>query len=112
MFYKVTKKYGQGPETPGESFKTLDEAVAFAQQSAESDAAMKIQTIYRIYEFDDLLREIDSTKIEIGGKQDQAEQSSQGAGQTSGFRPTPLNTAPRPKGAIQPWDKKDKDEDE
>lgn len=115
MIYKVTKQFsaGGGKEQPLRQFKSLAEAKSFASESAEGDAVMKIQAVYRVYEFDDLLATIDSNNIQPTSKSSDAG-GSQGMGSGARFSPTPLEMSPRPKGtAPRVWseDKDDKNKD-
>ena|SRR3990167_4165648 len=100
MTYKVTKQFmaSAGREQPCGQFKTEKEAKEFAVESAESDAAMKIQTVYRIYDFDDLMATINSNSIQSEMKSTDASGDSQGQKSGASFRPSPLQTAPRPSG--------------
>lgn len=111
MIYKVTKQFsaGGGKEQPLQQFKSLAEAKSFATENAESDAAMKIQAVYRVYEFDDLLATIDSNTIQPKSKSTDAS-GSQGMGSGARFSPTPLEMSPRPKGTAPRVWSEDKDE--
>jgi hypothetical protein len=62
-------------------------------------------TTYYIFNKDELITELNQRV-----KKQSPVQDSQGRSQTSSFRPTPLNTAPRPAGVPSAWIK-DKDED-
>jgi hypothetical protein len=97
MIYKITKQYGKGKEISDRQFSTLKEAKDYMQQNAESDAAMKTQVIYRVYEFDEVVYEVDSSKIDISSQFSSGD-SSGGKSSSATFRPTPLATAPRPAG--------------
>ncbi len=110
MLFKVTKQYGRGTETIAESFSALAKAREFMQHEAKKDVQMKIQTIYRIYEFDEVVDELDTSKMEAESAPKQPEQQGGGAGKGAGFRPTPLGTAPKPKGSThyQKDDEEDK----
>lgn len=112
MTFKVTKQFGSGAgrEQSCGQFKTADKAKVFAIECAESDAAMKIQTIYRIYDFDDLVGTITSNDVQAESK---PSESSGSQGQKSGasFRPSPLQTAPRPSGMpANNWVEPDEDD--
>lgn len=104
MLFKVTKQYGRGTETIAESFSVLAKAREYMQREANKDALMKTYPVYRLYEFDEVIDEIDTAKLDTTPhhQQQQAQQASgSGAGQSSGFRPTPLGMAAKPKGSIQ-----------
>ncbi len=116
MIYKVTKQFvaGGNKEQPCGQFKTMPQAQAFVAEHAESDAAMKIQAIYRIYEFDDLLETVDSRTIQSSTASSDNASDSQGMQSGASFRPSPLEMAPRPKGTpakvwVEPKDDKGKD---
>lgn len=110
MIYKVTKRYGRGPETQAGTFKTIPEAKAFIKTAIEEDRKLKLAVTYSIYEGADLVEEIDSSKMEEPAHSEQSEsQSSQSKGTGQRFSPSPLSTRPLPKGMPQPsW----KDEEE
>lgn len=114
--YKVTKQYGRGAEiNMGGRFNNLVEAKAFVDKHIMEDALMNVKVIYKIYEFDELLSEYDSSKVNTAAARTSDEQGSQGKGSTASFRPTPLNTSPRPPGTPPKWihdadeDKEDKE---
>lgn len=110
MIYNVKKKYGTGSEQQCQSFSKLDEAKAYAQECAENDAAMRINVIYSIYEFDEVVETIDSSKVTVSRGSE--ESSGSGKGQGASFRPTPLETAPRPKGTAPRWIHDEEDTDD
>lgn len=114
MPYKVTKQYGRGLETIAQRFKNIDEAKRFMLQSAESDAAMKVQCVYRLYDFDDVIDTLDSTKIDLSSKTtDSSDAGSQGKTSSATFRPSPLQTTPRPPGMpANNWSTDDKDKND
>lgn len=114
---KMTKQFvaGGGKEQPvSKSFKTMNEAKAFALESLQSDAAMKIQTIYRIYDFDDLMVTLDANALTAAGSSSQESAGgTQGQGTGARFSPSPLQNAPRPPGMpannwVVPKDDEDK----
>ncbi|EKD70392.1 MAG: hypothetical protein ACD_46C00544G0004 [uncultured bacterium] len=110
--YKVTKQYGRGSEIFAQSFSKLADATSFMQLAVEADAAMKVNVIYRLYEFDEVIKEIDSSKMELAAR----ENSQSGQGKTSGatFKPTPFEMSPRPRSTPPKWlhDEEDKNKDE
>lgn len=111
MIYKVTKQFGGGKEQPTQQFKSLEDAKTFATEGAEADAAMKIQAVYRVYEFDDLLETIDSSKITASSKSGDTSSSARGQSSGARFSPTPLEMSPRPKGtAPKVWSDDSKDD--
>lgn len=114
--FKVTKQYGQrGTETTlPERFEQFSQAKAFVDENLLQDVTLNVQAIYRIYDFDEIQGEYDSTKVDPSTLQTASREEaygSQGKGSTASFRPTPLNTTPRPPGTPQKWSR-DEDEDE
>lgn len=112
--FKVTKQYGRGPETSFDArFPNMQAAKAFVDEKILEDAALNVKAIYRIYDFDDVVGEFDASKMDVSQlapKREESASGSQGKGSTASFRPTPLNTAPRPPGTPQKW-MKDEEED-
>lgn len=115
MQYQVTKQYERGGETPCGDFATLNEAHAFIRDQMIQDANMRTRIIYRIYESFDMIEEYDPRKGQIPGgesarsKQETPAASAGGQGKGASFRPTPLNTAPRPAGIPHSWIKDDEE---
>ncbi len=112
MRFKVMQRFGRGPETQCGEFKTLEEAKTLLNKKIQNDVAMKLNVIYRLYDFDEMIEEKDTSKIDASQlpREPEAEGSSQGKGSTSGFRPTPLSTSLKAKGLPNSW--KDEDENE
>jgi hypothetical protein len=112
MAYKVTRQYSRGPEATLQTFKTLEEAKAFAQEKLSADAAMNVKSLYRIYDvIDELLEELDSTNFNLTSASESPSDTSGGAGKGANFRPSPLSTTARPRGAPQHWSKDDDKKD-
>ncbi len=106
MLYKTTKRFGRGPEMILETFRDYQEAEQFIQIKLSEDIHFKVQATYRVYEFDDLLKEFTQKDARIPGAQSQAvtESSSvQSSGKTQTFSPTPFNTRPQPGGMPVSW---------
>lgn len=113
MQYQVTKQYERGGETPCGDFKTLGDARNFIRESMMQDAGMRIRITYRIFESFEMIEEYDPTRGQIpGGAEDAQSQSASGQGKGAGFRPTPLNSAPRPAGIPHNWVKDDDDDED
>lgn len=114
MQYKVTKQYQRGIEQLAKTFTGESDARAYIEKHAAENASMKIQVTYRLYDFDDLMAEIDSSKVTSQSSTSPSAESSGAAGKGSGanFRPTPLPMAPRPSGMPQNWRSDKDDEDE
>jgi hypothetical protein len=114
--FKVTKQYGRGPETSlDKRFGQLQDAQSFVNEMLIEDVSLNVQATYRIYEFDEVQAEYDSSKVDVSTlapKQTENASGSQGKGSTASFRPTPLNTTPRPPGTPPNWMKNDGDEEE
>lgn len=112
MHYKTTKQFGTGREAPDRTFGNLNEAKSYAQESAESDASMKLKTVYRVYEFDEVVYEANSATIDLASKANSdAAGSASGKGSGSSFSPTPFATTAKPKGAIQHWKSGDNEDE-
>lgn len=114
MQYKVTHQFQRGIEQFDKNFVKEADARAYMEDKLSQNASMKIQVVFRLYDFDDIIAEIDSVNYKPQQAQDKANESSaSGAGKGSGmaFRPTPLSTSPRPKGMPQNWRPKDEEEE-
>lgn len=113
--YRVTRQYLRGVERPlseeegGDpfaEFKDLPDAEMFIESKLQKDSAMNIKVVYRLF---------DNLKMEMIRAYSAADFAANGAGgqsATSGFRPTPFNTAPTPRGLPKKWLKTDEDEEE
>jgi hypothetical protein len=110
MLYHVTKQYGRSPEIKCNSFKTLAEAKQFVDENIQGEVAMKIEVIYRIKEFDDVIEAFDSTKISLHDEPANESSTSTGKNSEAVFRPSPLQSALKPAGMQQNW-VKPKDDD-
>ena|SRR3990167_6615135 len=117
MTYRVSKQFiaGGSKEQPiSLLFKTVDEATAYAVDHFQSDAAMRIQTIYRVYDFIDdenPIVTIDSKSIDSFNNPSESSQGSQGQQSGATFKPSPLQMAPRPPGTpANHWVDPDKDD--
>lgn len=109
---KITLQYAAGGrEQPvNRPFKSITEAREFVLESLQNNAG--VQSIYRIYDFDDLLETHDSSSVK--NLPNSSDDSGAGQGQKSGavFRPSPLQMAPKPKGIpSNHWAEPDEDED-
>lgn len=117
MLYKVTKQFLQGPETILNSFKNVNEAESFVKTKLAEDARFNLKTTYRIYEFDDVVKEF-TQDSQVSGAQQAAQAASQSgqSGKTQSFSPTPFNMKPQPGGLPHSWikdvDAKDEDKKE
>jgi hypothetical protein len=118
MIYRVTKQYSGSTEQDCQRFKSFVEAKTFVNESAATDAEMKIKVVYRIYEFDDIMLSVDSASIVPAAPSSSNASESTAGGISSGasFKPTPFEMSPRPKGTppkwiIDPEEDKDKDKD-
>lgn len=118
MSYKITVQYARDKtELPlKEEFEDLKEAKKFISEKINQEAVLKTKVIYRLYQnYDQLIEEFDSTKIEISSSAKDS-QSSQGKSSKAGFKPTPFNMTPTPPGLPKKWlidedDDKDKKKD-
>lgn len=112
MQYKVTHQFQRGLEQFDKNFTKEVDARAYIEEKLAQNAAMKIQVVYRLYDFDDVIESWDSATYQPAEKTPPSESAAGGAGKNSemAFRPTPLQTSPRPKGMPQNWRPKDEDE--
>lgn len=108
MTYKVSVQYGQGRENYfTENFNNANLARDFIKEKMAENTLLR-NTIYRLYEFDDLIETFDAEKMETTPKDNH---EAQGRGQGSGFQPTPFNTSPKPAGMPHNWNKEGPDKE-
>lgn len=111
MHFKITAQYAGARELPlNESFNDINKARAFIANKMHENAALKLKVIYRLYEWDDLLQEFDPAKIDLSATSGDSS-SSQGQAKGASFRPSPLQSAPRPAGIPHSSFKDDEDKD-
>lgn len=110
MHFKVTAQYVGARELPAEQFNDLNQAKAFIEAKIRDNNLHKVKVIYRLYEWDDLLQEFDPSKMDTSDSPDSSSGASSGGGKGASFRPTPLNTAPRPPGSPPNWLKEDEND--
>lgn len=115
--YRVTKKFDKrGPEMLIGNFNDEAKAKQEIEKRLNDDVHMLIKgTIYCLYEGFDLMYEVDQSSMhtESSGSQKAEETSGGGKGSGQSFRPSPLQTAPRPKGTPPTsWTRPEEDEDE
>lgn len=108
MQYKVTQQYQRGLEQTAKTFVKAADARAYIQEQAAYNASMKVQVVYRLYDFDDLIAEVDSATFKPEAPASDEGGGSAGKGSGSNFRPSPLQTTLRPGGMPNHW----KDDDE
>ena len=100
--YQVKKRFLRGAETLAAEFKVEKEAEIFIKKKLEEDARLRVNAIYCLYEGADLLREFTQQDMDISSfnvKASEPAEQQKSSGQR--FNPSPLNTAPRPKGFPQ-----------
>lgn len=96
--FKISEQYGRGTERfLSQSFRDANTAKSFIQEKLQEQSLMGVAVIYRLYDFDELVQEFDSTKIENTTSSSQ-EATSSGKGTGANFSPSPLSTKPRPGG--------------
>ena len=105
MQYRVNCIFGRGASLLCAQFKDLADARVFIEQKLKLDANLKLEVTYRIYEFDELVKEYPPIKEGDFSTQSQEKSStgSQGKSSTASFKPTPFNTSPRPSGTPPRW---------
>jgi hypothetical protein len=113
MQFHVTQQYGRGPEQRIGQFKLIIEAHKFIKDKLLLDVKMKVNTTYRLYEWDDLIDEQTSTSAvwQKMAEEEQSGTSASGPGAGSTFSPTPFPTAPRPPGMPASAFKREDDKD-
>jgi hypothetical protein len=112
MQYKVTQQYQRGLEQSAKTFVKEADARAYMQEQLAYNASMKIQVVFRLYDFDDVMAEMDSTNFKPEAAAS-GESSGASSGKSSGanFRPSPLQTSLRPGGMPNNWKDDDKKKD-
>lgn len=103
MQYRVNSYFGRGASHPCALFKDLSDAGLFIEQKLKVDARLKLDVTYRIYEFDDLVKEYPPIKDGMGALDAEQPTGTQGQGNGAAFRPTPFNMAPKPPGVPPKW---------
>lgn len=111
MQYKVTQQYQRGLEQLGKTFVKEADARAYMQEQAAYNASMKIQVVFRLYDFDDLIAEMDAANYQPEKPASGESSGSAGKGSGANFRPSPLQTTLRPSGMPNNW-KDDEDKKE
>lgn len=101
--YKVSK--GNSAAHAHAAFTELNDAELFVEDNLTH---ANVAVTYYIFNNDNIIAELN----QYVKKQRESEGSSQGKEQTASFRPTPLNTSPRPPGMPHSTLKDEKDEDE
>lgn len=109
MIFKVTGQYGTGRENHLKDYKEEEDARSYIKEELEKAARLKTPAIFRLYDFDDLVAEFDSTKEIISPASQSESGASQGQGRATSFKPTPFNVAPTPRGVPHNWVKDDED---
>jgi hypothetical protein len=103
MLYKTTKQFSRGPEIILDTFREYADAEHFIQAKLSEDIHFKVIATYRIYEFDDLLKEFTQKDARIPGSGSSGQDSASQSGNTQTFNPTPFNMAPQPGGMPHSW---------
>ena len=103
LAFKLTKQFASGPEKEIATFADEKAAADFMDAQVGWDHKTKVKTIYRLYENDEMLVEVDSSQYESLG-------SAESTGPTKSSAPTPLGTSPKPAG--MPHYKKEDIDDE
>jgi hypothetical protein len=67
MQYKITRQYARDIEMPMAEFDNVAEAKFFVKIKLESDSALHVAAIYRLYHNKELLDEINRNKITVSG---------------------------------------------
>ena len=107
MRYKVTRKYARGADTVCAEFLDLYDAQFYVEKKLSADADLNVKVIYCIFDADKCLSVFDPNKTDYSSAPDS---DSGGKGNTSSFRPTPLDMTPRPPGTPPIWIKDDEED--
>lgn len=110
MQYRVNSYFGRGNSHPCAQFKDLSDAGLFIEQKLKADNRLRLEVTYRIYEFDELVKEYPPIKDSFGETASK-ESAASGKGTGSSFTPTPFNMAPKPAGVPQKWNTFSDDEE-
>jgi hypothetical protein len=96
--YTIKIKYSKGPEQAIATFKQRDDAIDYVKAKLQKDKLMRVESIYQLWEMGEMMESFDQSAVPAAP---QSSGSSSGAGASSGqnFRPSPLQTSPRPPGA-------------
>jgi hypothetical protein len=103
LSYKVQKKYAKGPEQLVAKFDNLKAAQKFINESLESDASMRVNCTYILYDMGEPMETHDQTTYAVtrnaaSSSSSDNDSSSGGKGSGQHARPTPLQTTLRPAG--------------
>jgi hypothetical protein len=98
--FKVAAKYARGPEKLVAKFDLQDDAKTYIRRKLEQDMGLRVSVTYLLYDMGELMETFEPGQAGSAGAQGAAGASSSGGGQqqNSGFRPSPLQTSPRPSG--------------
>jgi hypothetical protein len=98
--FKVAAKYGRGPEQLVAKFNNLDEAKEYISSKLEKDSQLRVNVTYLLYDMGELAETFEPGSGAGAGAQGGSGAASGAGGQqqSSGFRPSPLQTSPRPSG--------------
>lgn len=100
--FKITKQFTKDEEKDVASFAEFKNAMEYIQWCLEKDAALKIESIYRLYnQENNTVQKFSSSNIK----------SSPSRGPQAQFKPTPLQMKPRPPG-VMPYIEYPTDEDD
>ena len=104
LSFKITKQFPDGDERVIAKFSLVQDANEFMETKAVWDNKTKVVATYRLYEDDELAKEISSTQMDNTG----APSTEAASNYTS---TSPFANAPRPPGTLPSTRKKDDDDD-
>lgn len=103
LSFKITKQFPGNEERVIAKFALAQDANEFMENKAVWDNKTKVIATYRLYEDDELAKELNSAQMDADGT----------PSDTSNYTTTsPFSTAPRPPGTLPPTRKKDDDDDD
>jgi hypothetical protein len=101
--YDVGRRFPRGEEKIIAKFADESDATEFMEAKVAWDHKTKVNSIYRLYHDEEILKEADASEHQT------LESSDVGSGQR--FSPTPLANSPKPAGSV-PYRKEDDIDDE
>jgi hypothetical protein len=96
--FKVAAQYARGPEQLIAKFINQDEAKEYIQSKLEKDVGLRVNITYLLYDMGELSETFMPGQVSGSGAQGGSGSGAGGQQQSSGFRPTPLQTSMRPSG--------------
>ena len=100
--FKVAAKYARGPEQQVAEFDNQKDAKDYIQSKLESDVSLRVSVTYLLYDMGELVETCEPGSATQSDSGATSSGSSTGQQQSNSFRPSPLQTSPRPTGMPAP----------